>query len=165
MAKKDLAPDPWELLRKHNEMAEESCALYCSSNKERQSNTFTERVDHTGEYLYKAGDIIKHPNKSEEDYKFESLVLSEFGIENEIRKDKEGNSYIEVIKVHDVDGEIENGIYNVGELKTSHFCNRKVVDALIDAMNDRGFVLGRKRSDEKYIYFDVLRIVGENWVL
>lgn len=118
-----------------------------------------------GALSYRAGDIIRHPNKSEEDYKFESLVLSEFGIENEIRKDEKGNSYIEIIKVHDVDGEIVNGVYNVGELKTSHFCNHKVVRALIDAMNDKGFVLGRKRSDEKYIYYDVLKIVGENWVL
>lgn len=151
MKRKDLAPDPRELLRKHNEMAEESRVLYCSSNAE--------------EVSYRAGDIIRHPNKSEEDYKFESLVLSEFGIENEIRKDKKGNSYIEIIKVHDVDGEIVNGVYNVGELKTSHFCNHKVVRALIDAMNDKGFVLGRKKSDEKYIYYDVLKIVGENWVL
>lgn len=164
MARKDLAPDPRELLRKHNEMAEESRVLYCSSNKEQQSNTFTESVDHEEELSYRAGDIIRHPNKSEEDYKFESLVLSEFGIENEIRKDKNGNSYIEVIKVHDVDGEIVNGIYNVGELKTSHFCNRKVVDALIDAMADKGFIPARKRSDEKYIYYDVLKIVGKNWV-
>ena len=49
MARKDLAPDPRELLRKHNEIAEESRVLYCSSNKERQSNTFTESVDHEEE--------------------------------------------------------------------------------------------------------------------
>ena len=53
--------------------------------------------------LYKAGDIIRYPDKDETDYKFESTILAECcGCENEVRKDDDGY-YIYVIKQHYVD--------------------------------------------------------------
>ena len=111
--------------------------------------------------LYKAGDIIRYPDKDETDYKFESTILAECcGCENEVRKDYDGY-YIYVIKQHDVDDEIKNNVYEIGELKVSHFCNRKVAKALIRTILDNGFLLTRSGSDEKYVYYNVIKVVGD----
>ena len=117
------------------------------------------------EKLYKAGDIIRYPDKDETDYKFESIILAECdGYENEIRKDDKGY-YIYIIKKHDIDKEIDNNVYEIGELKISHFCNRKVAKSLIKTILDNGFILTRSGSDEKYVYHNVIKIVGDNWQL
>ena len=43
----------------------------------------------------------------------------------------------------------------------SHFCNRKVAKALIRTILDNGFLLTRSGSDEKYVYYNVIKVVGD----
>ena len=112
------------------------------------------------EKSYKAGDIIRYPGKDKKDYKFESIILAECdGYENEVRKDDEGY-YIYIIKKHNIDEEIDSDVYKVGELKISHFCNRKMAKTLIRTILDNGFLVTRSSSDEKYIYLDVIKVVS-----
>lgn len=112
---------------------------------------------------YEDGDIVRLPG-DKSDLKFHSIMLAEcYGYENEVCKDSEGD-YIHIIKKHDVDGEIETNIYQIGEFKISNFCNRKVIKLLAKAIFDNGFTLIRTGSDNNYIYYDVIKIVGD-WLL
>ena len=112
---------------------------------------------------YEDGAIIRFLD-DDNTLEFFSKVLAEcYGYENEVCRDSEGD-YIHIIKKHDVDGEIEKNIYQIGEFKISHFCNRKVTKLLAEAIFNNGFTLVRSGLDNNYTYYDIIKIVGD-WLL
>ena len=63
--------------------------------------------------------------------------------------------------------ETENAIYNIGKLKlvnSSDYDIQNSCKKLLESIHDSGYYVTRTNTDNDYIYFDVVKIIG-HWYL